>query len=161
HTEREERPVVERPRRVVGPDGRLAPEQDRPRVDTSVGPEDGDTGAGLASDQLPRDRAATPVAWQHRRVEADRGVPGELEQRLRDDLRNVGQHGQISFGAGECRPRISRLERWELVYGNVAGDGCRLHGVDFVAAVRWTDHAYQLVTGRFEALQHLLGERRL
>ena len=62
--EREERLEVQRAGGVVGPDRRLSLQQDRTGIDAGVGPEDRDTAASLAADQLPGDGAAAAIARQ-------------------------------------------------------------------------------------------------
>ena len=161
HAEREERLVVERPGRVVRRDGGFALEQDRPGVDAGVGPEDGDAGARLAPDQLPGDGAPAAVARQQRRMEADRRVSRQLQQRLGYDLRDVRQHGQVGARARERLPRRARLERGELMHRDALPLGGRLHRVDLVAAVWRTHHADHLVSRCHEPEQHPLGEGRL
>ena len=64
--------------------------------------------ARLAADQLPRDRAAAAIARQQRRVKADGRPPRKLEERLGDDLRDVGEDGEIGVRA---RERLARLGR--------------------------------------------------
>src|SRR5581483_11116113 len=86
---------VERSRRVVRADRDLALEQDRPRVDAGVRPEDGEAAARLAADELPRERAAAAIARQERGMEAERPEPRRIDHRRRDDLRDEREELEV------------------------------------------------------------------
>src|SRR5262249_2115190 len=129
-TEREYLLVVERSSRIVGTDRDLFLQKNRPGVDARVRPEYRQPAPHLAADDLPIARAAPAIAWQQRRVKADRSEARESDDALGHNHGDEGEHDEVCLMSCEFSLNVVALHRLRLIHRNRERERLLLQRID-------------------------------
>src|SRR6266850_2842915 len=156
---REQAIEIDAAERVVRIQRRFLLQDDRPLVETIVGPENGEPCTRVAADNRPVDRAGAPVFRQERRVVLDRALLRNLHEFLRRELQYVGHDADVGI---QCAQRIVRIlvpQRGKLVDLDallLRGDLQEIClGAFFF---RGAEHARDFVSARQECIEHGFAE---
>src|SRR6267378_3061004 len=106
HSHREQTIEIDAGERVVRAERRFLLQDDRPLVETIVGPENGEPCTRVAADNRPVDRAGAPVFRQERRVVLDRALLRDLHELLRRELQHECHDADVGV---ERAHRVERL----------------------------------------------------
>ena len=128
----------------AGETGGALLQQDGAGVYAPVRPEDGDAGLGLPVDDGPVDGAASPVQGEEGGVELDGAVRREVENPLRDDNRDKGQHVEVRSQVLVGLEELAAAQVFGLVGGDTQLLGQVEQGVS-LALVEHPNHVFALL----------------
>src|SRR5882762_497134 len=111
---REQAIEIDAAKRVVRAERRFLLQDDRPLVETIVGPENCEPCTRVAADNRPVDRAGAPVFRQERRVVLDRALLRDLHELLRRELQHEGHDPDVGVERAHRVERFLVAQRLEL-----------------------------------------------
>src|SRR6266508_4480326 len=122
---------VEAAQGVAVPDLDVLLQQDRPRIQTLVGPEDAQPGPRLAHHDRPVDGAGAAVAREQRGMVLDGAARGLIQHLLGHDECDVGHHAEIRLESREFLPHLWLVAKGSrLIDREATGERGLLQGID-------------------------------